>query len=512
MNKENKIRCAIYARVSTDRQGDSIENQIGQGQEYIKRLGEKYDADNVIVYHDDAVSGYYTSVFDRAEMKRAIADAKNGEFKLLVFKEVSRVGRDKQENPAIIGMFEQYGVRVIAINDNYDSLNRDNITFDILSVLSEQESKKISVRVSSAKKQKASRGQWNGEPPFGYKVNPETKRLEPDPETSKVPALVFDLYVNRGLGTFKISEHLNKKGILTKNGNLWSRETINRMIRNQAYIGQVVYGTRRNFLQREYDDSGKMSKKKIQLKIDRKEWQVVENCHPCLVDTEIFYAAQKIMMSRTHDRGPKRAYHPLTGILLCGKCGQGMVCQKRSFKGKDYRYYICKTYHKYGRDTCPQANVNADELESSIINAVRTRLAALPDDILQISSDRDSDIVRLEQELKSIQNRKDRLMKDQKDIFAQRDLFTEELYRKQMLEIKTGIEGLEEESEIIQKQISGITEKMTEVSNFRYIIDEFKSLNTDDTERVRVLLHEIIGSITINEGNVRIEYNYDLIS
>jgi site-specific DNA recombinase len=46
-------------------------------------------------------------------MKQAIQDARNQKFKLLVFKEVSRVGRDKQENPAIIGMFEQYGVRAL---------------------------------------------------------------------------------------------------------------------------------------------------------------------------------------------------------------------------------------------------------------------------------------------------------------------------------------------------------------------------------------------------------------
>lgn len=48
-------------------------------------------------------------------MKQAIKNARDNKFKLLVFKEVSRVGRDKQENPAIIGMFEQYGVRVVAI-------------------------------------------------------------------------------------------------------------------------------------------------------------------------------------------------------------------------------------------------------------------------------------------------------------------------------------------------------------------------------------------------------------
>jgi site-specific DNA recombinase len=226
--------CAIYARVSTDRQGESIENQVNQCQEYISRLDGPYDTTNLLVYRDVAVSGYYTSVFDRAEMKQAIKDARENKFKLLVFKEVSRVGRDKQENPAIIGMFEQYGVRVVAINDNYDTLNKDNITFDILSVLSEQESKKISSRVSSARKQKARRGQWGGEPPVGYRINPENKKLEADPEWMHVPKVIFDLYVNSGMGTFKVAEYLNAQGIKTKQGFLWSRESVNRIIRNQA--------------------------------------------------------------------------------------------------------------------------------------------------------------------------------------------------------------------------------------------------------------------------------------
>ncbi|WP_027085496.1 recombinase family protein [Cohnella panacarvi] len=175
MSSSEKIKCAVYARVSTDKQGDSIENQVGQCQEYISRLGPQYDTEDLLIYRDEAVSGYYTSMFNRAGMKQAIKDAREHKFKLIVFKEASRVGRDKQENPAIIGMFERYGVRVVAINDNYDTLNKDNITFDILSVLSEQESKKISARVSSARKQKARRGQWGGRAPIGYVVNPATK-------------------------------------------------------------------------------------------------------------------------------------------------------------------------------------------------------------------------------------------------------------------------------------------------------------------------------------------------
>ena len=114
MNKV--IKCGIYARVSTDKQEDSIENQIGQATEFISRLGDEYVVDEECIFIDTAVSGYYTSVFEREAMKKAIEYAKQKRYQVLVFKEISRVGRDKQENPAIVGMFEQYGIRVIALN------------------------------------------------------------------------------------------------------------------------------------------------------------------------------------------------------------------------------------------------------------------------------------------------------------------------------------------------------------------------------------------------------------
>jgi DNA invertase Pin-like site-specific DNA recombinase len=505
----DKIKCAIYARVSTDKQGDSIENQVSQCKEYISRLGSLYDVNDIILYKDEAVSGYYTSVFDRAEMKQAIQDARSHRFKLLVFKEVSRVGRDKQENPAIIGMFEQYGVRIIAINDNYDSLNKDNITFDILSVLSEQESKKISSRVSSARKQKARRGQWGGEPPVGYMVNKETKKLIIHPDWMGVPISVFDLYVNKGLGTFKVAEFLNKKGIKTKNGNLWSRESVNKMIRNQAYIGNVVYGTRRNQLQREYDDSGKMSKKKIQIRIEKTEWQVVEQAHEALIDKDTFYAAQRILLSKGHSRAPRRAYHPLTGILFCGKCNEGMVCQKRSYNGKEYRYYICKTYHKYGRDACVQANINADELEKVVIGLVRNQFEKIPADLFSIIADKDQDIERLQKEIKINITKRDKWKKDQVDIFGQRELFDSETYQQHMLDIKRHIYLLDEEVMILEKQIEAIVKQISESTSLEHYIEEFKMLELTDLDRIRVLLHEIIKKITLKQEHLDVEYHYN---
>jgi site-specific DNA recombinase len=505
----DKIRCAVYARVSTEQQGDSLENQVGQCREFIARLGDYYDTTDIVIYKDEAVSGYYTSVFDRTAMKQAIQDAKGGVFQLLVFKEVSRVGRDKQENPAIIGMFEQYGARVIAINDNYDSLNKDNITFDILSVLSEQESKKISARVSSARKQKARRGQWNGEAPIGYKVDKETKKLIVDPETKHIPQLIFDLYVNGGLGTFKVAEHLNRQGITTRNNNRWSRESVNKILRNPVYIGSVVYGTRRNQLKREYDDSGKMSKRKVQIKLERSAWQVVEAAHEALVAEDIFRMAENILAAKGRRMVSKRASHPLTGILFCGQCGEGMVCQKRSYNNKDYRYYICKTYHKYGRTACSQANINADRLEEIILTACRGKLLLFPCDHINVSINREKDKLRMEQGLQVLHEKIKRLSQDQVDIFRQRELFVEKLYKEQMLTIKGQMEAAEADISKLKKQLEALNSEDLDDAAVQQWIEQFIKLDIRNLAMTRVLFQELIEHIRLNENELIIQYGYD---
>lgn len=508
-----KLQCGIYARVSTDKQGDSVENQVGQGTEFISRLGDEYELNENFIFIDNAVSGYYTSVFDREAMKRAISFARDRKLHVLVFKEVSRVGRDKQENPAIIGMFEQFGVRVIAINDNYDSLNKDNITFDILSVLSEQESKKTSVRVSSAKKAKARRGQWNTDAPIGYKLNSETKRLEVEPEREGIVRKIFQLYTEEGLGTFLIGKSLNDAGIRSNDGNLFSRSTINNILTNTVYLGHTTYGKKRNELRREYDESGKMTKKKVTVKIDPSEWIVVENTHPAIIKEETFYKAQSILQKKSHNREPRRAYHPLTGILFCKKCGEGMVCQKRTFRGAGgdiaYRYYICKTYHKYGRDACSQGNVNAAKLEPVIVDLVKKRLREfLASSNVEAFGNRSSDIDRLEQEKGTQVKLLERANKDQMDLFNQRDLFPEPMYKQQMVELKKRAETIGNDIAVIDNQIRAIQVVSTEKANIAAIVEDFLNIDFDDLGRLRTLLQELVQRIDLEGDHFDLEYRY----
>jgi site-specific DNA recombinase len=195
--------------------------------------------------------------------------------------------------------------------------------------------------------------------------------------------------------------------------------------------------------------------------------------------------------------------------LVCGHCHQGMVCQRRSNKSREYRYYICKTYHKFGRNACSQANVNAHALEDEILSMIRSKLDKLPRDLFMISVNKEKAVGRLQKVIKTKQMKKEKRKKDQVDIFNQRDLFEEETYQQQMREITRQIQVLDTEVKMLQKQIETFLQQIEESSSLEDYIEEFKRINLEDKEMMRVLFHELIKRITLTDQHLDIEYRYD---
>src|SRR5690606_13527915 len=112
------------------------------------------------------------------------------------------------------------------------------------------------------------------------------------------------------------------------------------------------------------------------------------NAHPPIVEREVFMKANKIALEhkgRLNHKKFNNARHPLTGLLKCGKCGGSMVAQKRKNRMADgnykqYRYYVCSTYLKAGRNVCSQANINADELEYYVYDSIKQKILEVLDD------------------------------------------------------------------------------------------------------------------------------------
>ena len=117
---------AIYLRVSLadgdlglneKDESNSIENQRLLILEYLK--ANNSIAGNVFEYVDD---GYTGTNFDRPGFIRMIEDAKKGVIKVIVVKDLSRLGRDYiAVGDYIEQIFPMLGIRFIAINNYYDS-------------------------------------------------------------------------------------------------------------------------------------------------------------------------------------------------------------------------------------------------------------------------------------------------------------------------------------------------------------------------------------------------------
>lgn len=358
--------CAVYARVSTDMQGESLENQISFAKEYVRRLGEEFEVGLECVYADADQSGYYTRFLQRPAIQQALTDAKEHKFHVIVFKEISRMSRDQAEHIEIVSRFTAYGVRVIAVNDNLDSAKPE--TLDLLgihSAMAEMESKRISSRVSSGRKSLARRGVWAGEAPIGYVLNRQRRQLEVDHALAHIPRTIFSRFARTDDGCFKIAEYLNARAMYTKYNRRWTRVTVNQVLQNPAYIGTLCYGKTRNTLQRIFDDSG-YSKRKTKRALPREEWVVVEDAHEALIDRETYEMVRERLATRSK-QNPRRTKHPLSGILMCGHCNAPMIAQQRHGRGQQtYRYYVCSNKFRYGLSTCQQQNLRADDVEATV--------------------------------------------------------------------------------------------------------------------------------------------------
>ena len=119
---EMKKKVAAYCRVSTDNedQANSFESQQRYFRQYIER---NPDWELYEIFADEGISG--TNTKKRKEFNRMIACAKNGDFDLIITKEISRFARNTLDSIYYTRDLKKHGVGVIFMNDNINTLDGD---------------------------------------------------------------------------------------------------------------------------------------------------------------------------------------------------------------------------------------------------------------------------------------------------------------------------------------------------------------------------------------------------
>ena len=127
-NEMAVFNTAIYVRLSKEdivaaqsgRESNSITNQKQLILDFLK---DKPEFNIVSIRIDD---GYTGTNFDRPAFQRMLNDIKAGRINCVVVKDLSRFGREYINSGKYIHrLFPVLGVRLIAINDNIDTITRD---------------------------------------------------------------------------------------------------------------------------------------------------------------------------------------------------------------------------------------------------------------------------------------------------------------------------------------------------------------------------------------------------
>ena len=119
---------------------------------------------------------------------------------------------------------------------------------------------------------------------LGYTMGPDGV-LQIVPEEAEIVRKIFDLYI-QGNGVRKIKKYLESHGIKTVTGKTeWSTSTIDRMLSNEKYVGQVL-------MQKTY--SSFFLKGKRVKNTGQREMYLVENAHEPIIDQETFDKVQRM--------------------------------------------------------------------------------------------------------------------------------------------------------------------------------------------------------------------------
>lgn len=347
------MRAVAYCRVSTSKeeQAMSLQNQKDFFETFITRKGDEL----VEIYSDEGLSG--TKLKNRTALNRMIRDAGDGRFDIIYCKDISRLSRNTIDFLNIMRSLKQNGIGIFFI-DLGDGREMDEFTLNLMALLAEQESAKISTRIKFGKQIRKDQGIVPNFV-FGYdRVDKFT--LVPNETEAPVVRKIFELYVREGLGMAKIGQYLYENGVKTKKNEQkqWSQKVVGDILRNRIYTGKIINGktTMVDF---------RSSKRKTH---GEEEWLVRDCPEIRLVDDELFNKAQELMRAR-YDSFPgdkkskKSGAHLFSNLIKCDACGYSFRRNQRKYAegGRTYAWWTCSKREAYGSERCVSQSVRIDE-------------------------------------------------------------------------------------------------------------------------------------------------------
>ncbi|WP_411503450.1 recombinase family protein [Brevibacillus centrosporus] len=279
--------------------------------ELIRREGH-----NVIGIFEEVVSGEYLS--ERPEAQEMLRQIEEGIVEGVVVMDLDRLGRgDMIDAGTIFRAFKFSETFIITPSEVIDcNAEGAELLFGVKSIIAREELKQINKRLQGGRRRSAKDGKSiTRKPPYGY-TRDENLKLIPDPDEAPIIQKIFEMIAG-GHGRQAVVKHLDSLGIKPPEGDLWEQSTISHIIKNEVYLGHIIWGKEKHL---------KRNGKRVKKKVPPELWIRHEGAHEALITQEQFDEANTALRDRW--RAPTKEgvglSNPLAGIIKCGVCERAL--------------------------------------------------------------------------------------------------------------------------------------------------------------------------------------------
>lgn len=491
---------AILTRISRDNDDKvSIETQLESGIKLAKRLKISYKQ------YEERVVSSVAPLSERPILMQLVNDIENGIITAVYVYDQSRLERSVETRSILLKKFEKYKVKTYYNTGFVDSTSENKLVGTLLSALGEYNIELTSAKIKLALDFNTRNGKVHALPPYAY-YKDSNKQYAINSEQAEVIKDIYSMSL-QGIGTNKIAEILNQRGIPTKY-NLIGRGTLNTtnkkhklkplVTKNKADIkwtGNSVRGILYN---------------KFYCGI--RVFNGVEYEVPKIFEYDYWKKVNDNLKNNRNNSGKVVTHkYLLKGVLSCGRCGRNYY--GRSRVGLKDNAYICSS-KRYKELNCNNRGINITKLDDIIWNKFITdkHLNKLitnhfnNTDSKQIETELLKEISLIEKEIKQLDNEKDNVLKS-----IRKGIITD-------LEAKSDMNSIRISKDTLNEKISVLKDKLTSVLNTTFTIDNIlNELNIHTSTEVSFLdkkeiINKYINDIVIyyDNGNhyyIEIKFN-----
>ncbi len=512
---QNQINAGIYARLSVEKDEDtSIHTQVMMLQNYI---AEHPEFKLVETYIDN---GYTGTNFNRPDFIRMMDDVRAGKIQCIVVKDLSRFGRDFLETGHYIEtLLPKLNVRLIAINDNFDS-NREedvnSIALPIKNLVNEMYAKDFSRKLTAYNDLHRKNGDVKLlRSVYGYSIDKEKNIFVPNPDTAPIVQMIYRWYL-MGYSSDRIARQLNMLGIMTplkykltvekhqelEKEDYWNQPRVTDILRNPRYIGDHVWGKRRIILYKNIPEH----------KTPKEEWCVWHNMHEPIINKDDFDRVQEMLTKNAIKRQKDFASYTddmrdsFPRKVFCAECGKRMYYQQLRHDDRSGAIYLCKQDDDDGY----RQHVHADFLKMFVADQIQLLIKSMcsrKEMILsdqrqskQISALRRADwkAEKLKMQLGQVEANITSLYENLSEGTISSEEYPElrDHYQKEKLRLKAEIDQAEQDQRIADIQVARFLEWESK-------LEEHLGEVAFDSELAKVLIERITIS---KKGSIEIQY------